>query len=81
MRNLYIQEANSSESEVSESSNEDKDDESPKEFMLMATEKLKVEVINYGEEDTEVELERDLVSALEEIYLCYLIAYNTCNVH
>lgn len=81
MRSLYIQEANSSESEVSESSNEDKDNESPKEFMLMAIDKLKVEVINYDEEDTEVDLERALVSVLEEIYLCYLIACSTCNVH
>jgi len=50
-RGFYIQEEISLEIEPSQSSDEDKDYESPKEFMLMAIENLQVEAINFEDEE------------------------------
>ena len=49
-----------------QSSDEEKDDEISKEFMLMAIENLQVEAI-YDNEEGEVDLEGELVSTLKEI--------------
>jgi len=66
-KSFFTQKSNPPESEGNQSSDEDIDDESTKEFMLMAIDNLEVETIHFYCEEAKVDLEGEMVSALEEI--------------